>query len=138
MKRNEIFEPGKYVKNHELGGEPRVRFIRYVGQEWLKDWKTGGQTKKGVLYFEDDDLGALILNAGHWDVLAVLYGEESDDWIGKPIELFPTEVEVDGKTYQVVRLRKPSNSEEAEAAESKQHQQQKKPLHDELSDEVPF
>lgn len=63
-----------------------------------------------VAYFNEADKG-LILNKTNSATIAGLYGAETDHWSGKPVTLFSTEVDFQGKqTLAIrVRMRKPSN-----------------------------
>lgn len=58
----------------------------------------------------------------------MLYGDESDDWIGEPIMLFTMPVTFNGKTTNAIRFRAPKKSVKQKAAE----------VAETLNDEVPF
>lgn len=64
---------------------------------------TSGETKP-VLRFRDVEQG-LVLNRTNASVLADAFGEEADDWIGKPVILFRAKTEFQGKEVDCVRLR---------------------------------
>ena len=42
-------------------------------------------------------------------MIAELYGDDSVDWRGKEIELYPTKVEFSGKLVDAIRVREPAN-----------------------------
>jgi hypothetical protein len=60
---------------------------------------------KPVLYFEEAGTG-LILNKTNARTIARLLGtEEFDDWIGKTIKLYRTEVDFQGEMVESIRVR---------------------------------
>lgn len=70
--------------------------------------KTVGQgedaEEKLVLSFSEQEK-TLILNKTNATTIANLYGDETDDWSGKKIALFATEVEFKGKQVLGIRVR---------------------------------
>lgn len=60
--------------------------------------------KKPVVYFKGIDVG-LVLNKTNATTIKDLYGNETDDWIGKRIGLFTTEVDYQGKQMLGIRVR---------------------------------
>ena len=62
-----------------------------------------GKYDKPNLVFETGDL--LSLNATNNSILVRAYGPNSDDWIGKKIELFHGEVKYQGKKQEAVLVR---------------------------------
>jgi hypothetical protein len=62
-----------------------------------------GKYGKPDLIFESGDL--LSLNATNNSVLVRAYGPNSDDWIGKELELFHGEIEYQGKMQEAVLVR---------------------------------
>ena len=51
--------------------------------------------QKPVLYFRGKVKG-FVLNATNYDAIADAYGDETDDWSGQPVELYPTKVPFKG------------------------------------------
>lgn len=74
---------------------------------------------KPVLYFEKAKKG-MILNATAARTIAALYGDESDDWIGQRIMIYPTTVNAFGKLNHVIRVKpqRPPNAATASQTES--------------------
>lgn len=60
--------------------------------------------KKWVLYFKEKDKG-LVLNKTNIKAIAKLHGDDTDDWEGKRITLYQTEVEFQGDTVLGIRVR---------------------------------
>ena len=67
-----------------------------------------GDERKTIMVFEEETK-PLILNNTNWTILEDLYGPESDDWLGKKIELYSDPNVMFGKKRTGgVRVRKPS------------------------------
>lgn len=65
---------------------------------------------KWVLYFQETDKG-LVLNKTNTRTIAALYGDDTDDWLDRPITLYPTWVDFQGKQVEAIRVRpKPSKA----------------------------
>lgn len=67
-----------------------------------------GQDKdsKPILYFVGKNKG-MVLNKTNSKVIAKAYGEETDDWTGKPVTIMSMEVEFKGDMVQGLRIRIP-------------------------------
>ena len=48
---------------------------------------------------------SLVMNRTNYDAVADLHGEETNDWPGKTIELYPTRTSMGGKTMDCIRVR---------------------------------
>ena len=126
MKRNEVF-PSKYLKAADLGGKPAVVKISRVSYETLKS-PEGKEQNKTILAFA----GAaklLPLNMTNWDAVANVAGDDTDDWVGKKIELYPTTTQMGNKIVECVRIRKPSAPKEPKLPTV---------ADDDLNDAIPF
>jgi hypothetical protein len=62
------------------------------------------QENKPVVYFRETDKG-LVLNKTNAQTIKGLFGFETDDWEGKRIALFGTEVDFAGKQTLAIRVR---------------------------------
>jgi hypothetical protein len=96
--------PSKYIKCSDLQGRAAPVKIRDVQFEMI-----GGDSgdRKAVLYFVGKEKG-LVLNKTNANVISDMYGYETDDWVGKPIELFPTKTDYAGKRVDAIRVREVS------------------------------
>ena len=63
-------------------------------------------TQKPVVYFTGKEKG-MTLNVTNKNAIVALYGQETDNWIGKPLILFPAMVDFQGQTVNAVRVRAP-------------------------------
>jgi hypothetical protein len=97
---NELF-PGRYFKAETLAGKARVLTIGAVERDKLSDGSV-----KPVVKFEDEPM-KLVLNRTNANAIATLYGNITDNWIGKPIELYPTRTQFGSNMVDAVRVRAP-------------------------------
>ncbi len=92
--------PSKWMSAKDLDGEDKVVTIRRIEEETI------AQEDKWVLYFDlRQSTKGLVLNQTNAKTIAKLHGEDSDEWIGKSITLFPTEVDFKGDQVEAIRVR---------------------------------
>jgi hypothetical protein len=122
MKINDAF-PSNYLKASDFEGDTVVT-IKNVTLEDIGQGKK--QETKAIVHFDEFDKG-LVLNVTNKNAIEGLYGDETDDWTGKQITLFPTEVEFAGEQVMAIRVRlrkpvsaAPANGNSATAAMAKQ------------------
>jgi hypothetical protein len=100
MRISEAF-PSKYLEGKTLEGDLSLT-IKHVEME------TVGQgddvDTKPVVYFDEVNKG-LILNKTNANTVSHLHGDDTEDWIGKRITIFPTEVDFQGKQVMAIRVR---------------------------------
>ncbi len=89
--------PGTYLKAEDLQGK-RVA----VGMDRVV-LEAVGKEHKPVLYFIGKDRG-LVLNKTNGNIIAEMYGPETDDWCGKVVTLYPTKVEYQGNLVAAIRV----------------------------------
>jgi hypothetical protein len=108
MRRSQAF-PSKYVGKDDLEA-PRLMVILELAEAMIKG--DHGDERKTVMFFKDPESKPLIMNTCNWMALEDAYGEESDDWIGKPVELYVNpDVMYAGKRVGGVRVRIPSSGQ---------------------------
>lgn len=107
MRRSDAF-PSKYMGKDDIG----TGMTLTIGQVLQEGVESDGEMKqKAVMYFHEPDAKPWIINAGNWMTIEDAYGEESDDWHDKPIELFvDPSVMFGGKRVGGVRVRIPSGA----------------------------
>lgn len=89
--------PSAYLKAADLQGRKCMVTMRQISMEEI-----GGEHKP-VLLFDGTDKG-LILNKTNANIIAEMHGEETDDWLGKKIVLYPARVEFSGKIVDAIRV----------------------------------
>ena len=72
--------------------DPQTVVIKDVTVEDVGD----ESKQKPVIRFRGKEKG-FVCNATNYDVIADAYGDETDDWVGQPIELYPTRVPFKGQ-----------------------------------------
>ena len=102
MKRDDLF-PSKYLKCADLKGRPRVVEIEHAAIEMLKNPK-GEEQRKSVLYFKGAKK-ALPLNLTNF-VAEIVGSDETNDWPGTKLELYPATTMLGGKVTDCVRIRR--------------------------------
>ena len=106
MKRSEAF-PSKFMSKDDVQ-VPIVATIGGVKPEILKS--DNGEEQKPVMYFTSDHK-PLILNNTNWMTMEDWWGDDSDKWLGKKIELyFEPNIMFGNKRVGGVRVRTPNVS----------------------------
>lgn len=102
MKTKDVF-PSKYLSVKDLEDNDwnvsiEKVVLEEIGQGDEKDTKM-------VIYFNDIDKG-FVCNKTNCATIENLYGDETDNWIGKRITLWPNhDVQFGGKTVSAIRVR---------------------------------
>ena len=105
MKRSEAF-PTKFLSKDDIH-VPTVGIVEQVINETLG--QGDDQEIKPVMYFSSGIPKPMVINNTNWMNVEVLYGNESDDWTGKPIEVWvDPSVAFGGKRIGGLRLRAPA------------------------------
>ncbi len=79
MKLNDMY-PSNYLKSADVGKSRPIVTIQDVKMEKL------GDDTKPVMYFQGKDK-AMVLNKTNANTIAYHYGEDTDMWRGRPLEL---------------------------------------------------
>jgi hypothetical protein len=107
MKRSEAF-PTKYLSKDDIQ-QPTAGVIAHVANETLGQGQD--QEVKPVISFTGDNLKPMVCNGTNWDILESLYGDDSDNWIGKRVEIWvDPNVMFGGKRTGGLRFRAPKAS----------------------------
>lgn len=94
--------PSKYLKHADLKGHEVTLTMERVENEEL------GDETKPVLFFEGKGKG-LVLNRTNATAIAKAYGNDTKEWRGKQIVLFPATTSMQGSVVDCIRLRVPSS-----------------------------
>ena len=80
---------------------PRILTVQGCGIESLP----GGESKPALMFLGEQQ--KLILNKTNTQMMIGLYGAETDNWAGKPIEIYPDKVPMQGRIVDAIRIRQP-------------------------------
>lgn len=109
MKRTDAFK-SNYLGQGDIE-RPTIGVIQAVGIESLNG--DGGKEDKPVVHFSNG-VKPMILNLINWQTIEDAYGDDSDSWIGKRIELYvDRNVMFGNKKVGGVRVRLPMNGASA-------------------------
>lgn len=87
---------------HLQGREVTLRITKVSGGEVTGE--KGKKSKKPVVYFAGKEKG-LALNKTNGKTIAQLYGNDTAQWVGKLVTLFPTTTEFGRETVDCIRVR---------------------------------
>lgn len=127
--------PSTYLKAADLTGRNVQVTMNYVKMEDI------GGDHKPILYFVGKEKG-LVLNKTNSNNIMFLYGAETDEWSGKPVVLYPTMVDFQGKSVEAIRVKGPANGNGAARGATAQHPyappeyQQPAPRHPVITDDL--
>src|ERR1019366_6114933 len=98
-----------WIYAHDLAGKDVTVTIKSVTATKLRSLdKDKPEQKKPVLYFaesRENPPRGLILCKTNSRLIAAIYGNDTDAWLGKRITLFPARVEAFGQTVDAIRVR---------------------------------
>lgn len=117
-----LLYPGNFLATEDLQGRDVTLHISRLVHEELATER--GKERKWVLYFAELEEKhrkdpatpnrRLVLNKTCVKALAKLYGGETNDWISKPVTLFPTTCDAFGKkNTPCIRIKAPSKAKKA-------------------------
>ena len=132
MNRSELF-PSRFLKCADLKGRPQTVIIEDVTKEEVGDDKKS----KPVMTFRGKTKG-FVLNATNYDVIADAYGDETGEWNGQPLELYPTKVDFKGTRTDAIRVRIPQTSTSHPAVKPAPESVRPPPVRDDMDDEIAF
>ncbi len=101
--------PSKYLKAHDLLGKTVRLKIAGITVEKL------GEDLRPIISFAGTDK-TLVVNKTNANRISASYGRETDDWIGKDIEVYPDQVEFQGRMVEAIRVRIPAKPPQGKTA----------------------
>ena len=120
------YTSGNYLAASDLKGKPRVAQITEV--EFTEFEDDGRKKVKPVVTFENISK-PLILNKTNAKAIAELLDDETDDWIGEKICIYPTIVAFGNKDVDAVRVRAVPSKKKGKSVNPQRD--------DDLDDEIP-
>ncbi len=101
MKLNDMF-PSKWLRAQDLDGRPQLATIADVRLEQVED----GKPPKPVLYFKGLSQG-LVLNKTNGQSIGAFLGDDTTQWHGQKVVLYPDRAPFQGKVVDCIRVRAP-------------------------------
>ena len=98
---NDLF-PTNYLKAADFEDGDAILTIAGLEQQTLGQGRDAAE--KWIVYFREVDKG-LVLNKTNAGTIAKLYGDDTDDWIGKKVTLYSTEVQFQSEMVEAIRIR---------------------------------
>lgn len=98
--------PSKYVKSSELE-KPVALTIKEVKLERVYNPRLGN-TDVWVVYFKGAKKGFVLNKVNAFSIAEILGSPDTEHWVGKTIELYPTTVKVGAEKKPAIRVRKPT------------------------------
>jgi hypothetical protein len=104
MQMNEYYGTStpKYFKATDFHKEIVVTIKSVDKVEFEND---GVKTPKPVLSFEETPQG-FVVNKTNFTALALMLGEDTNDWTGAKVALYPSRVDFKGKTMPTIKVRR--------------------------------
>ena len=103
MNINSAF-PSNYIKASDLNDSSLVVTIREVKVEQVgRDKDT-----KMVLYFQGKEKGMVLNKTNARKIAEIAGSQDTDDWQGTQILIYPTETEFAGETVECIRVKAPT------------------------------
>jgi arabinogalactan endo-1,4-beta-galactosidase len=128
MKISSAF-PSNYLKCSDLQDRNVKVLMDRVEMEDL------GGDQKPILYFQGKDKG-LVLNKTNSNNIAAAYGDDTEEWSGREIILYPAMTDFQGKTVPCIRVRAPTAKDRPRPALKVANQSEDQPQ--DMDDEIPF
>ena len=69
----------------------------------------GSATAKPVLHFQDLPQ-ALVLNKTNFTALSMMFGEDTNDWTGATVALYPAKTDFKGRIMPTIKIRRPQKT----------------------------
>jgi hypothetical protein len=109
----------RFLSKEDLDTETFVVTISEVKIESLRSNR--GDEDKYVLYFKERDFKPMVLNVLNRRRIIAVYGDESDDWTGRAIEIYvDPNVEMGGEIVGGIRVKIPASPPSRSSTQPKQ------------------
>jgi arabinogalactan endo-1,4-beta-galactosidase len=128
--------PSEYLKAADLQGRNVPVVIDRV------EMRDIGDDHKPVLFFQNKEKGC-VLNKTNANNIAIAYGDDTDEWVGKEVILFEAMVDFQGRSVPAIRIRPPTAKDRPRpalkvASATVSQAAVKQSENPDLNDEIPF
>lgn len=115
-----------FIRAWDLGGRSRVLTIEKVERGTLKNPRGKKEEHKPVIWFKGAKR-AFAANKTNAKTIATLYGNDTTQWIGKSVELYPTRTQFGSEEVDCIRIRPSIPRAKAEAMPEQAPPQEQEP-----------
>lgn len=105
MKLSSMF-PRRYATGDDLQGKSFTLTITHVNREKMRPQPGAPEVDRWVLYFKETKKGVVLSRTLAYQVAEILGSEETDNWVGKAITIYPQPIQVAGKAVTAIRARR--------------------------------
>ncbi len=104
MKLNDLF-PCKYATGEDLAGKSVTLTISHLRLEKMIPTPGTAPVEKWVVFFKEAQKGIVLSKTLAFQISKAVGSEDTDDWVGKKVVLYPEPVNVAGYTRTAIRAR---------------------------------
>src|SRR6516165_9945335 len=108
------FYPSNYLSAADLKGAERIVTIDRVETNTFEN--DGIKKTKPVIHFRDNGIKPIVCNKTNFLLIAAVCGDDTKDWSGKQVCLYPDLVSFKGKVSEAIRVKRPPMVPQAAAA----------------------
>ena len=107
MKIDDIY-PRKYATGEDLNGKPVTLVIASIIPETMRPGPGAQPIEKWVVYFERASKGVILSRTLAHQIVDATGQDDTVNWIGQRVTLFPLPMRVAGRDVVAIRARKPA------------------------------
>ena len=104
MKLAQMF-PRRYATGEDLQGKAITLTIANITSEKMHPQPNAPEVEKWVIYFKEARKGVVLNRTLAYQIAEILGSEDTDDWTGKVITIYPQPMTVAGKKVTAIRAR---------------------------------
>lgn len=104
MKLSQMF-PKRYATGEDLQGKAVTLTISKVSAEKMHPQPNAPEVERFVVYFKEAKKGIILSRTLAYQFAEILSSEDTDDWLGKSITIYPQPMTVAGKRVTAIRAR---------------------------------
>jgi hypothetical protein len=104
MKLTQMF-PKRYASGEDFQGKALTLTVARVEREKMFQPKNASETEKWVVYFQEAKKGVVLNRTLAFQIAEILGSEETEDWVGAMITLYPQPMTVAGRKVVAIRAR---------------------------------
>jgi len=104
MKLSQMF-PKRYAAGEDLQGKAVTLTIARVASEKMHPQPNAPEVERWVAYFKEAKKGVILSRTLAYQFAEILGSEDTDDWLGKRLTLYPQPMTVAGRHVIAIRAR---------------------------------